>query len=200
MKNYIEKLNELIFKNYEEFEHKHLKNIEDLCFIKSLQLEEKINAIRVILKSPYVVDSTSILNVKIMLTGLENVSEDVFKNEHMWFNSLLEFVDIATALNEDLNQLAREVFCVFLGILKTFKTTVNEGLNVQNSSIFHRLLLEAISFSSLGNVLKRIDEDTLDFRNVPYVINGESCILTMAKSFVLLDSFSTNLFKNKNKK
>lgn len=131
-----------------------------------------------------------------MLLGLIDLDDEILnKNDNFWFTSLLEYTDIVFKVNNELNMLSERIFYTFLGILKTMKTHLNEGLDTREINLSDKFILEAISFSGLSNIIKRIDDTALNIKNLPYIIGSEVTLERMCNSFNIMNFLYDNTLK-----
>lgn len=191
MEQHIIDLQQIIEKNYQHYSNQEFAEIQDITFIKNLDYDKKIQAIKIILSDPTVVDNVSILNMHLLIMGLQIIDQkELQENESIWANNLKEFADMAIDLREDVEKLAKNLFCCFVGVLKTFRTHLNEGLKIEKLSARNALLLESLSFLGMGNVIKKIKEPIL-LDEVPYCTFGESTLHTMCNHFNIMNFLTT---------
>lgn len=193
MDQYLIDIMHQIEENHQKFQEKKFDEIVELTFIKKLSYDQKLNAIKYILTNTDVVDNTSILNLHLLVMGLQIIDQkELQENERIWASDLKEFTDIAVDLREDIEQLCLHVFCRFLGILKTFRTHVHEGLKTEILSPRDALLLESLTFLGIGNIIKKIHTD-ISLDDIPYCLQGEATIHVMCNHFNIMNLISEDI-------
>lgn len=193
MDQYLIDIMHQIDENHQKFLDKKFDDIVELTSIKSLPYEQKLNAIKLVLTNTEVIDNASILNLHLMIMGLQIIDQkELQENEHIWANSLKEFTDIVVDLREEIEALCLHEFCCFLGILKTFRTHVHEGLKVEILAPRDALLLESLTFLGIGNLMKKIHSD-IALEDIPYYLQGEPTIHVMCNHFNIMNMISEDI-------
>lgn len=193
MDQYLIDISHQIEENYKLFQEKKFDEIKELTSIKQLPYEQKLNAIRLVLANTEVVDNASILNMRLLVMGLQIIDQKVLQeNEHIWASNIKEFTDMAVDLREEIEALCLHVFCCFLGILKTFRTHVHEGLKTEILSPRDALLLETLTFLGIGNLIKKIHTD-ISLEDIPYCLQGEATIHVMCNHFNIMNMLGSDV-------
>ena len=193
MDSYLLEINQIITDNYEKFQNKDIENIKNLTLIKNLPYEQKLQAIKLVLATTTIVDSVSIFNLHLFVMGLQIIDQkEIQGNENIWANDIKEFSDLVVDLRDEIETMCHHLIYCFLGVLKTFRTHINEGLKTEMLEPRDSLLLESLSFLGIGNVLKKI-KTPINVDEIPYYLGGESTIHTMCNHFNVLNLLSTKL-------
>lgn len=193
MEQYLIDILHQIDENHQRFQEKKFDEIKELTSIKDLPYEQKLNAIKLVLSNTDVVDNASILNLHLLIMGLQIVDQkELQENKHIWANDIKEFTDLAVDLREEIEALCLHVFCRFLGILKTFRTHVHEGLKIEILAPRDALLLESLTFLGIGNLIKKIHTD-ISLEDIPYCLQGEPTIHVMCNHFNIMSMLSEDL-------
>lgn len=186
MDQIIEKISQITAENQTFFENEEFDKIQNLTFIKDLDYDQKVEAIRFVF-STNVIDNVSILNLKIILSGLQTIDSSTLKeNTNLWFNSLKELCDIVVELRKEIETMSTKLFICFMGTIKSLKTSVNEGTKTKEATTTEILLLEALGFFGLSNLIKKI-QDPIDLSEIPCYINTMQILYTMSNQFNILE-------------
>jgi len=186
MEQIISQISTINEQNNKFLENEEFDKIQDLTFIKGLEYDNKIEAIRYIMHSN-VIDSVSILNLKILLSGLGMIdSAELEKSEAVWFNSLKELCDIVIVLRQDIEELAVKLFVCFIGIIKSLKITVNEATKTQKTSKTEDLLLRSLGFFGLSTVIRKI-QTPIDLSEIACYVDGNQVLFGMSNQMNILE-------------
>ena len=193
MDSYLLEINQIIEENYKYYEQKEIDKIKNLTLIKDLPYDQKLQAIKLILVTPTVVDSISIFNLHLFIVGLQIIDQkELQNNKNIWANDIKEFSDLVIDLKKEIEALCHHLVYCFLGTLKTFRTHLNEGLKSEMLAAKDALLLESLSFLGIGNVLKKV-KTPIKIDEIPYYLGGEATIHTMCNHFNILSLLSEKL-------
>lgn len=184
--NYIEEISRIIEQNNEFYKNEEIDKIQNITLIKNLDYNQKKEAIKFIFKSE-AIDSASIMNMKILLSGLGIIDAAELVNiKEIWINSLKELCDLAIDLREEIEEMSLKLFYAFIGIIKSLKITVNEATKTQEITNTEDLLLRALGFFGISVIIRKI-QSSIDISEIPCYLGGKQSLFTMSNQMNIIE-------------
>jgi hypothetical protein len=131
--------------------------------IRSMPFDKKVEVLRELCTN-YRNDNIYTAVGVFSLVLAPTLDEEWFKNDNVWFVSLEEYLDVRQALSTEIDKLAYDIGCLFLGCLKG-----NVGITVIPEPLAQNILL-ASNFTLLRKLIRRLN---VQFADVPGIQNAE---------------------------
>lgn len=184
--NYMEELSTIIEQNNEFYKNGEVDKIQNITLIKDLDYDQKKEAIRFIFKSE-AIDSASIMNMKILLSGLGIIdAADLAGIKEIWINNLKELCDLAIDLREEIEEMSLKLFYAFVGVIKSLKITINEATKTQDITTTEDLLLRALGFFGMSVIMRKI-QTPIDVSEIPCYLGGKQALFTMSNQMNIIE-------------
>ena len=182
----MEQISNIIAQNNEFYKNGEIDKIQNITSIKDLDYEQKKEAIKFIFKSD-AIDSASILNMKILLSGLGIIDAAKLQEiKEIWVNSLKELCDLAIDLREEIEELSIQLFYAFIGSIKSLKTTINEATKTQDITTKEDLLLKTLGFFGISVVMRKI-QTPIDIGEIPCYVGGKQSLFVMSNQMNIIE-------------
>jgi hypothetical protein len=166
----------------------NLPNVS-LVNIKEMPYDDKVRFLRLCFNCDCIDNACIITNLVILAQG-RLIEEELYKNDDVFFNDDLEFLDACTDLRDEIANFNSKIVTYFLGALKSQANYLDDGA-VHAPNIYY-LALASYNIESISSAMQKA---TLDYQEVPYVMNSSEIVerILLKKNFV--NDFMSNLLE-----
>ncbi len=153
-------------------------NSDDFINIKNAPYDDKIRFIRYCMKYTDLVNGQVLTNISFLVFG-RNISDEVFKDDKILFDSLEEYVDAKYELKSEIEAYGKDLLRFYLGSIKSYSAILPDGkIGIPSS---YKVLLMSIDMYDISRLMQKYP---VDFSEVPLVFDAD----TIVNSFTLGDS------------
>lgn len=171
---------------------KKLNEYEIACIEKQTPLEVSLNFKALDLPSREcilqwaltykdLVDSTLILNIFNLIKGFNNCDKSFFDVKEVMFNTFEEFIDVKTALKDDLLAFRKELAKYFYSLFRTVGATIfPDNVRPEIMPLIYQRIFLIADFISISNMIR-------NFKSVDglvFVENAELFLQALATRYV----------------
>jgi hypothetical protein len=184
--DFLEEISNIMESNKKYYQDGNIDAIQNITLIKDLTFDQKVEAIKYVFHNDPI-DSASLLNIKILLSGLGIIDSSNLANmKEIWINDLKELCDLAICLKEEIEEMSLKLFYAFIGVIKSLKITINEATKTQNITTTEDLLLRALGFFGMSVIMRKI-QTTIDVSEIPCYIGGKQALSTMSNQMNIIE-------------
>lgn len=147
--------------------------------IKHLNLEQKIEYFRNILKDLNTKNEVDILNVFRLINTYNTFDDDFFDHKDSYISDISEFIDIKMALNDELKEFSLVLVKWYLSILTSCDIKVvddNDEEKLEMPTLIQGIFTAA-TVSMMSSLMNSVDMTTIDMGNL-YKVRGAFVILS----------------------
>lgn len=150
--------------------------------LKNLPFETRIAILEDAMHQENLLDSTMVLNIFNFIKSFNTFSDDYFKNDLVLVNSILEFLDLKTALAVSLEKTANTLLNYVFSVIKSVGVTEYTPDNQPESIPFlYQRLLFICDFVSISNMLKKANK--VDYATLKLVANADMFLQSLCQKY-----------------
>lgn len=160
------------------------KSFDIELHMKALPFDIRIAALRDALAQENLLDATMVINIFNFIKSFNTFCEAYFTNSIILVNSIMEFLDLKTALAAELKETTERLVSYVFSIIKSVGVTefTNDNQPTMIPLFYQRLLL-ACDFVSISNMLKKTE--SVDQTKLTLVANASTFLLSLCKKYSL---------------
>ena len=146
--------------------------------IKSMNVTDKIEYFRNILKTMDTQNETDILNVFRLINTYNTFDDDFFEHKDSYISDISEFIDIKMSLEEELKEFSLQLVTWYLSILAScdIKTDDSDDVKVDIPLLIYGIFASA-TLSMMSSVMNSVDMTAIDMSKL-YKVRGAFTILS----------------------
>lgn len=138
--------------------------------IKNKTIEEKIDVLRNYLSDNNSDDKLLALNIFLLIKKNNNFEKDFFEHEDVIFSNIVEYIDIADALSDELNEVIQNIIAIYLSCI-TNCSVLNLNYDTQVSiPIVYLHILYMMDFFTLSRLMREV-LNFIELNNNKYYLN-----------------------------
>ena len=146
--------------------------------IKSMNVTDKIEYFRNILKTMDTQNETDILNVFRLINTYNTFDDDFFEHKDSYISDISEFIDIKMSLEEELKEFSLQLVTWYLSILASCDIKTDDGEDVKDDI---PLLIYGIFASAtlpmMSSLMNSVDLTAIDMSKL-HKVRGAFTILS----------------------
>lgn len=147
-------------------EYVSVKNTEfnDIIGIKKWDFDGKVGFFKEAIKDIGLRNSNILINISLLLKRFNNLDETLFDREDIYFSSIVELIDIKLELQDDLDELRKNIVKYYFSVIKSLAVKNEEQSRDIDNLYF--MLLRILSVYDISLMLQKIDISDIDIEFV----------------------------------
>lgn len=146
--------------------------------IKSMNVTDKIEYFRNILKTMDTQNETDILNVFRLINTYNTFDDDFFEHKDSYISDISEFIDIKMSLEEELKEFSLQLVTWYLSILAScdIKTNDSDDVKVDIPLLIYGIFASA-TLPMMSSLMNSVDMTAIDMSKL-HKVRGAFTILS----------------------
>lgn len=146
--------------------------------IKSMNVTDKIEYFRNILKTMDTQNETDILNVFRLINTYNTFDDDFFEHKDSYISDISEFIDIKMSLEEELKEFSLQLVIWYLSILAScdIKTDDSDDVKVDIPLLIYGIFASA-TLPMMSSLMNSVDITAIDMSKL-HKVRGAFTILS----------------------
>lgn len=146
--------------------------------IKSMNVTDKIEYFRNILKTMDTQNETDILNVFRLINTYNTFDDDFFEHKDSYISDISEFIDIKMSLEEELKEFSLQLVIWYLSILAScdIKTDDSDDVKVDIPLLIYGIFASA-TLPMMSSLMNSVDMTAIDMSKL-HKVRGAFTILS----------------------
>ena len=140
--------------------------------MKYLDYDKKLKALKELINNESLKDSKDIINISFLVKRLNQLDNEIFKREDIYYNSLMELIDLKINLKKELEELRKKIVIYYLGCLKSLTIKNEEQAIHINNLYFH--LLHILDINDISVILQKVEIK----EEIPFIHNSKEIYRT----------------------
>ena len=135
--------------------------------MKYLDYDKKLKALKELINNESLKDSKDIINISFLVKRLNQLDNEIFKREDIYYSSLMELIDLKINLKKELEELRKKIVIYYLGCLKSLTIKNEEQAIHINNLYFH--LLHILDINDISVILQKVEIK----EEIPFIHNSK---------------------------
>jgi hypothetical protein len=196
VKELIAEVDKILDRDLAFFHEKKLDQIQnEILPIKTLPYEEKLQVVEHVVSRSNILNVNMIYNISLLVITGQQYSADFFESENVWFESIVELIDMRVALESYITKLITQLIEAFIDVLGSQHITPEiEGMspNFRFLEPTYHMLLMTMNFYTLSPLFAKLDKETLIeqteyHKEKPYIYGAKEILLKFIGEYKLSD-------------
>lgn len=151
-------------------------------YVKKTNLEQKTQLIFSLLHNESCDDENVIVNLSLLFKKIPDIT--IFKRKDIWYNNVIEMIDIKENLKKEINEMSIQLCYYFLNVLISLNDlNIDKSVHINNLPY---LILNTLTFKDLSNLFHNTELEDIF---AEWIKNGKKHIIN-----------ANNIFNNLNRK
>ena len=157
--------------------------------VKGLEYEDKKRFIKFCLGYEALNNACIISNLVTVAQG-RLIDEELYERPDIFFVDDIEYLDLCTDLREEILEFNTKLVTYFLAALKSMSSLIGDGaVHIPNE------FFVALSSYSLNAISSAMQKVSIDYDNLPTVLNGEVVVEKVCSSKTFASEFMEELLR-----
>lgn len=150
--------------------------------LKALSSENKAEILKFMIKEELCV-ANLIETLVLLVNSSNNYNPDFFNNPAVFFSSVVDYLDICDALEEETNILREKIVYYFLSIIKSYvnhpRFVLNESSNYEAMPKMYEYMLMLLDFFNISFIMNTPNIKVPEFSEIPSNLKSEIKLLDL---------------------
>lgn len=158
--------------------------------IKSMNVTDKIEYFRNILKTMDTQNETDILNVFRLINTYNTFDDDFFEHKDSYISDISEFIDIKMSLEEELKEFSLQLVTWYLSILAScdIKTDDSDDVKVDIPLLIYGIFASA-TLPMMSSLMNSVDITAIDMSKLHKVCGAFTILSRLFNSHAFVASY-----------
>lgn len=157
--------------------------------VKGLEYEDKKRFVKFCLGCEAISNACIISNIVTVAQG-RLIDEELYERPDIFFVDDIEYLDLCTDLREEILEFNTKLITYFLAALKSMSSLIGDGaVHIPNE------FFVALSSYSLNAISSAMQKVSIDYDNLPTVLNGGVVVEKVCSSKTFASEFMEELLK-----
>lgn len=157
--------------------------------VKGLEYDDKKRFIKFCLKCEAISNACIVSNLVTVAQG-RLIDEELYEREDIFFVDDIEYLDLCTDLRDEILEFNTKIVTYFLAALKSMSSLIGDGaVHIPNE------FFVALSSYSLNAISSAMQKVSIDYDNLPAVLNGDVVVEKVCSSKTFANEFMEELLK-----
>lgn len=158
--------------------------------IKSMNVTDKIEYFRNILKTMDTQNETDILNVFRLINTYNTFDDDFFEHKDSYISDISEFIDIKMSLEEELKEFSLQLVTWYLSILAScdIKTDDSDDVKVDIPLLIYGIFASA-TLPMMSSLMNSVDMTAIDMSKLHKVRSAFTILSRLFNSHTFVASY-----------
>lgn len=184
----------ILFQNYEND-----NNINIKFNFKFIDFSLKKDIIKYFLINKNIINKNIIHNILLLIKSHNTLSDNFFKSNDIYYNSLDELLNIKLDMTDDILEFKKYIISLFFSMLKSLNKFKFSPLDFcVKFSAFDECIFNELDFLTLSSLISNIDY-SYDFNQCPYLYDAEiyfsQLVVNHMQTVCLIENFLNNVNK-----
>lgn len=150
--------------------------------LKDLSSEDKAELIKYAIENELCI--TSIIETLVLLiNSSNNYNPEFFNAPDVLFSSVVDYLDVCDALEEEINKVRQKVGFYFLGIMKSYvnhpRFVMNESSNYETMPALYEYVLMLLDFFNISFILNTPNLNIPNFSEIPSNLKTDTKLIDL---------------------
>lgn len=157
--------------------------------VKGLEYDDKKRFIKFCLECEAISNACIVSNLVTVAQG-RLIDEELYEREDIFFVDDIEYLDLCTDLRDEILEFNTKIVTYFLAALKSMSSLIGDGaVHIPNE------FFVALSSYSLNAISSAMQKVSIDYDNLPAVLNGDVVVEKVCSSKTFANEFMEELLK-----
>lgn len=152
----------------------------DVFYLKELSYKEKKSFLTYAIDSKGLKNSNVIINISLLIKQFSNIDETIFERKDIYFNSLMELIDLKIDMKQQLDDLREKLVKYYFGIVKSI-IVKNEEQSIHLDNLYFHLM-HILSINDISLMMQKISE----VEDIPFICNAKEIYKNIINNSIML--------------
>ena len=137
----------------------------DVFYLKELSYKDKKDFLVYAIGSKGLKNSNVIINISLLIK--QGIDETLFERKDIYFNSLMELIDLKIDMKQQLDDLREKLVKYYFGVVKSI-IVKNEEQSIHLDNLYY-YLLHILSINDISLMMQKINK----VEDIPFICNAK---------------------------
>lgn len=137
---------------------------------KSLSSEKKSEILKIAIKEQLCIVSL-IETMVLLINSSNNYNQEFFNSPNVFFSSVVDYLDVCDALEDEINEIRQKIIYYFLATIKSYvnhpRFIMNESSNFETMPQMYEYILVLLDFFNISFIMNTPNINVPNFSEIP---------------------------------